>query len=199
MGSPYKRQHPRLWSTTCLLCSKTDTWYWARAPGEAAMPALLSTVLAFFPILYSTLHWDFFVFSCLLYAVAFYDICHPLAELFIHSIGFFLSLLKLLLLTDPSLGTLVPDHLCALPVKMQAWTHYQFTWPDDFLSWLSCSDTPVPYSRPHWGCCHFGLLLLWHFTIFPSHTLPSEFPKEGSHTCFSAGSLEGDDTNQWGD
>lgn len=66
--------------------------------------------------------------------MAFYDICHLMAELFIHSTGFFLSLLKLLLLIDPSRGTLVPDHLCALPVKMLAWTHYQFTWPDDFLS-----------------------------------------------------------------
>lgn len=46
--------------------------------------------------------------------MAFY-ICHLMAELFIHTIVFFLTLLKLLLLTDPSLGTPVPDHLCALP------------------------------------------------------------------------------------
>lgn len=90
--------------------------------------------------------------------MAFYDICHLMAELFIHSIVFRLTLLKLLLLTDPSLGTLVPDHLCALPVKMLALTHYQFTWPNDFLCWVSCGDTPVPYSRPLWGCCHWGCL-----------------------------------------
>lgn len=55
-----------------------------------------------------------------------------------------LSLLKLLLLTELSSGTLVSDHLCALPVMLLGWTHYRFTWPHDFLSlgvmqWHTCA------------------------------------------------------------
>lgn len=60
-----------------------------------------------------------------------------------HSVSFLRSL-KLLLLTDLSLGTLVPDHLCALPGKVLGWTHCQLMWPYDFLSravmrWHTCA------------------------------------------------------------
>lgn len=166
-GLPHKRLHPRLWSTTCLLCSRADMWHWARA--QMRLPWLPFSAPSWPSFLFCIPPYtEIFLFSsCLFYAMTFFDTCHLMAELFIHSIVFFLILLKLLLLTDLSLGTLVPDHLCALPMKMLVWTHYQFTWPNDFLSWVSCSDTPVLYSRPHWGCCHLGCLFFGTLQYFP--------------------------------
>lgn len=174
MEPSHKRLHPRIWSTFCLLCSKADTepepqvrlpWLPLSAPSWPSLPFSIPPYIEIF--LFS---------SCLLYALAFYT-CHLMAELFMHSIVFFLTLLKLLLLTDPSLGPLVPDHLCALPVKMLPWAHYQFTWPNDFLSWVPCSDTPVLHSRPHWGCCHLGCLFLGTLQHFPPTRCLQSFPR----------------------
>lgn len=150
MGPAYKRPHPGSWSTTCLLGSKTDTWYRVKAPGEDALTALLGTNGACFPVLYFTLHWDFFV--SFLPALCCGSLPHLSPDGWAlypqHLVGktvvSFLSLLKLLLLTDLSLGTLVSDHLCALPVKTLGWAHYQCTGPNDFLSrgvlrWHTCA------------------------------------------------------------
>lgn len=131
----------------CVVLSQNPRWWCPDCSSQHS-----ADLLSCFYFWFSSLYIKISLFpSCPLHAVVFYHICHPMAELFIHGIRlidscFFsiLGFLKLLLLTDLSLGTLASDHLCALPVKMLGWIHYPFTRPNEFLflgvmRWHTCA------------------------------------------------------------
>lgn len=166
-ASLQKKLYPGLWSTTSLLGSKTDValswsprWGCLDCPSQHRLGLLSCSVFHF------TLRFFCFLPACSRPWLSLTSVTWWLSSLST-ALSFFLTLLKLLLLTDLSFGTLLPGHLCYLPVKRLAWTHYQFTWPNHFLSCVSCGDTPVPYSRPHWGCCHLGCLFFVTLQYFP--------------------------------